>query len=311
MEMNTIPKVFFAYDEKATNEFINNIGSVNLFNSPLVPNISVIDVTTNSIQVLIDDRNNSKDNNDEYEVKIENEDEKESNNKTIKSNKNKITIDKLNDNTKYKIFVRTKNKYGISPFTKGLLQEAKKPKIPMLKWDKKSYDGNANITYLSDNKIEAKGNGYNQTIICVDFIIRCNENEYKSIDIEFEVNRFYDCLKIGFVGVKENKPNISDWNVYLDKHGFCVALRSDSMTLQSSESCDIVMVKKDIDYHSSNGDKIVLRFNTAEKLCELIINGNSKGIIFRNIPTEIIPAISHSFKKSGINTCSVRCVQVA
>jgi len=58
----------------------------------------------------------------------------------------------------------------------------------------------------------------------------------------------------------------------------------------------------------NSGDVIGFRVRR-ERTCELFVNGESKGVIFKNMPRMIVPGVTCSLKKKDLNVCSVCCVK--
>jgi len=201
---------------------------------------------------------------------------------------------------------------------------------PFLTWSRKITEG-MNVTFVSDTKVEMIGSGkHYYTILCVDHCITCDDIPQNTpFDIEYRMHLFSEFMEWGFLPADSNgEPLIEDWKTDIDGNkGYGIyyldSISEPRVRIFVPEGSDGFMISDGFDdfdryiryvYASvedtviNSGDRIGFRVRR-ERTCELFVNGESKGVIFKNIPRMIVPAITCSLKSKDLNVCSVCSVQ--
>jgi len=198
---------------------------------------------------------------------------------------------------------------------------------PFLSWSRKNV-GELDITYsLSDTKVEMRSssNGKHYTILCVDDCITCDDIPQNTpFDIEYRMHTFSEFMEYGFLAADSNrKPLIEHWKTDIDVNDgygvYYVDLEwNQCMRIFVPDDSDGFMISDEFDDFRkyayvedtviNSGDRIGFRVRR-ERTCELFVNGVSKGVVFKNLPAMIVPAVTCSLKKKDLNVCSVCCVK--
>jgi len=179
-----------------------------------------------------------------------------------------------------------------------------------LTWSRSNV-GDINIVYsLFDTKVEMRGNDENNSILCVDHCITCDDIPQNTpFDIEYRMHTFSKFTEWGFVPADSNgKPLIEDWHTFIDGNkGYGIYFldwNSELVIFRPSMGFNM----KTVDSVIVSGDSIGFRVRK-ERSCELFVNGESKGVICRNLPAMIVPVITPSLNNSDLNVCSISCVK--
>lgn len=185
-----------------------------------------------------------------------------------------------------------------------------------------------NVKFLDNNEIELCGTNperdprrWQSEIACIDYII--DLNFIKQLSFQVILNEFNNYLGIGFFVPNkksiENKwrifePDISDWHTFVgDKDGFNFAVYQKLSFMRAIKAPDkypnLKIENEDIRILSEcvSGDVIGVYIDGLRKSIEVFHNNCSVGVIFTNIPNELIPPVSCYTEKER---CCVTLKQV-
>ena len=239
----------------------------------------------NSVALIINDNKN-----------INDQDEKEINKKWS------YTIRNLDANHEYLVRIRCKNGLyeGYSDWGSAIkLRTLKRKEMEQLEWCLTPYCLNEDTEFLNMNGIKIFDGISNRIQIYnkqfCKFVVNYNLSKwpYPQFIWCFELHLISNCSWLGFIENPISKT-INSWNNWLGNEFYDYAIGINNKTrkcfpyAQSKSNGPIKLSKV-----PQKNDKIYFIIDLNQRTCQILHNNYDLGIIFRNIPTDIVPAISN------------------